>query len=61
MKVGSMPNQQMPLDPLALAHLGIATLLTDLIVVQRFGEAVWRQSALMVGTLQPNVLTSWVD
>jgi hypothetical protein len=56
-----MPNQQMPLDPLALAHLGIATLLTDLIVVQRFGEAVWRQSALMVGTLQPNVLTSWVD
>jgi hypothetical protein len=56
-----MPNQEIPLDPLALTHLGIATWMTDLIVVQRFGEAVWRQSALMVGAMPPNVLASWFD
>jgi hypothetical protein len=48
-----MPNLPMPLDPLSLTRMGIATLLTDWIVAQRVGEAVWRQNALVMATFQP--------
>jgi hypothetical protein len=48
-----MPELPMTLDPLTLTRMGIATWLTDLIVAQKLGEAMWRQSALMVGAVPP--------
>ena len=48
-----MPNLPMSFDPLSMTRMGIATWLTDWIVAQKFGEAMWRQNALMMATLQP--------
>lgn len=42
----------MPLDPLSLTRLGIAAWLTDLMVARKFSEALWRQSALMIGAMR---------
>ena len=56
-----MPHLPMPLDPLVLTQLGFATWLTDLIVVQKLGEALWRQGTLMFGGLDPGALTPCAD
>jgi hypothetical protein len=42
----------MPLDPLSLTAMGIATWLTELIVAQKFSEAMWRQSELMIEAMR---------
>jgi hypothetical protein len=39
----------MPIDPLSLTRMGVATWLTDLVVAQKWSEALWRQSALIFG------------
>jgi hypothetical protein len=38
----------MPLDPLSLTRMGFATWMTELVVAQKWSEALWRQSALML-------------
>jgi hypothetical protein len=43
-----MQNPVMPLDPLSLTRMGVATWLTGLFVAQKFSEALWRQSTLMI-------------
>lgn len=48
-----MRNPLMPLDPLSLTRMGVASWLTGLFVVQKFSEALWRQSALMVDGNRP--------
>jgi hypothetical protein len=32
--------------------MGVATLLTDLIVAQKFSEAIWRQNELMIDAMR---------
>jgi hypothetical protein len=49
MKGKPMRNLPMTIDPVRLTSMSIATLMTDLIVAGKFGEALWRQSALMMG------------
>jgi hypothetical protein len=56
-----MPHLPMPLDPVVLTHLGLATWVTDLIVVQKLGEALWRQGALVFGGLDPGALAPYAD
>jgi hypothetical protein len=51
MKGDPVPSGFMPLDPLSLTSIGIATWLTDLMVAQKVGEAVWQQYALMLGAM----------
>jgi hypothetical protein len=48
MKHDQLPQVWTPLGPLGLTHTGAATWLTDLIVTQKLGEALWRQTALMM-------------
>jgi hypothetical protein len=38
-------------DPLSLTRMGMATWLTDMIVAQKFSEAVWRQSSLIADAM----------
>jgi hypothetical protein len=42
----------MPLDPLSLTRMGFATWLTDMIVAQKFSEAIWRQNELMIDAMR---------
>jgi hypothetical protein len=46
-----MPNQFTQLDPLSLTSIGMATWLTDLMVAQKVGEALWSQYALMMNPM----------
>jgi hypothetical protein len=47
-----MRNQLMPLDPLSLTCLGMATWLTDVIVARKFSEALWLQNALVCDAMR---------
>lgn len=48
-----MPGPPLPFDAMTLSRMGMATWLTDVIVARKWGEAIYRQYALMFEGLRP--------
>jgi hypothetical protein len=47
-----MRKQPLPIDPFSLTRIGMATWVTDLIVAQKFVEALTQQNALITGAMR---------
>lgn len=46
-----MRQQLLPLDPFSLTRMGVATWVTNLVVAQKFAEALQEQNTLMTDAI----------